>query len=260
MQAALSSWLGDVIEVQCARGRRARTRRCGSTVRLRRAADRRDASRRPFEDGVRRDDAGSYCRDDAAAQPASRERDLNGLDYVEVERRPAALLHGLLPAQGPPSVGAASNVRIDGGRRIRDIRGRRGRMRRRTTPTRDDCLDVTARPARRLLDLHAAPRRVDAGRAGDAPLHGFDPRYAALDFTFKVDCPTRSRLRRRSTPCPPPSRSRAAELDYLAKDYASFRQLMLDRLALIMPDWRERHVRRPRHRRSSSCSPTSATT
>ncbi|MBX7167963.1 MAG: hypothetical protein K1X74_16635 [Pirellulales bacterium] len=32
------------------------------------------------------------------------------------------------------------------------------------------------------------------------------------------------------------------QLNYLAKDYASFRQLILDRLAVTMPDWRERHV------------------
>lgn len=31
-------------------------------------------------------------------------------------------------------------------------------------------------------------------------------------------------------------------LDYLAKDYESFRKLMLDRLATTMPQWRERHV------------------
>ena len=30
------------------------------------------------------------------------------------------------------------------------------------------------------------------------------------------------------------------EINYLAKDYASFRRLVLDRLALIMPDWQER--------------------
>ena len=32
------------------------------------------------------------------------------------------------------------------------------------------------------------------------------------------------------------------EINYLAKDYASFRQLILDRLALLVPDWKERHV------------------
>ena len=41
--------------------------------------------------------------------------------------------------------------------------------------------------------------------------------------------------------CPPEKREEP-EINYLAKDYASFRQLILDRLALIMPDWKERHV------------------
>src|SRR5262249_58142942 len=40
----------------------------------------------------------------------------------------------------------------------------------------------------------------------------------------------------------PPAPLTEPELDYLAKDYASFRQLILDRLTLIMPDWKERHV------------------
>lgn len=34
----------------------------------------------------------------------------------------------------------------------------------------------------------------------------------------------------------------APELSYLARDYASFRQLILDRLAQLIPDWQERHV------------------
>jgi hypothetical protein len=41
--------------------------------------------------------------------------------------------------------------------------------------------------------------------------------------------------------CPPPQRTEP-EINYLAKDYASFRQLTLDRLALVMPAWRETHV------------------
>lgn len=34
---------------------------------------------------------------------------------------------------------------------------------------------------------------------------------------------------------------RPPEIDYLAKDYASFRQLMLDQISLLVPDWQERH-------------------
>ena len=61
-----------------------------------------------------------------------------------------------------------------------------------------------------------------------------------MDFSFKVNCPSDLDCRRRPS-CPPPER-REPEINYLAKDYASFRQLILDRLALIMPDWQERHV------------------
>ena len=42
-------------------------------------------------------------------------------------------------------------------------------------------------------------------------------------------------------PCPPEIFP-ASHIDYLSKDYASFRQLIYDRLALTMPDWQERHV------------------
>src|SRR5262249_50806285 len=31
-------------------------------------------------------------------------------------------------------------------------------------------------------------------------------------------------------------------IDYLARDYESFRNLMLDRLAQTMPEWKERHA------------------
>src|SRR5439155_4928009 len=41
--------------------------------------------------------------------------------------------------------------------------------------------------------------------------------------------------------CPPVSYP-APEINYLAKDYVSFRQLIFDRPALTLPDWRERHV------------------
>src|SRR5258708_39277773 len=72
------------------------------------------------------------------------------------------------------------------------------------------------------------------------PMAGFGPRHACLEFTFKAGCP--SDLDCKAQPvCPPPKRLEP-EINYLAKDYASFRQLILDRLSLLMPDWQERHV------------------
>ena len=34
----------------------------------------------------------------------------------------------------------------------------------------------------------------------------------------------------------------APEINYLARDYGSFRQMILDRLAVTAPGWREQHV------------------
>jgi len=69
---------------------------------------------------------------------------------------------------------------------------------------------------------------------------GFDPRYACVPLHFRLDC-AKTLDCADETPCVSPP-SPAPEINYLAKDYASFRQLFLDRLALGMPAWQERHV------------------
>ena len=73
------------------------------------------------------------------------------------------------------------------------------------------------------------------------PVHpdGFDPRLSEVELSFKVECPT-------DFDCKPtvrcaPEVPEEPEINYLAKDYASFRRLMLDRLSAIAPDWRERN-------------------
>ena len=68
----------------------------------------------------------------------------------------------------------------------------------------------------------------------------FDPVLSIVDFSFKVACPSDfdcqdARL------CPSELRPQP-EINYLVKDYASFRQLMLDRMAVLMPQWRERNT------------------
>ena len=72
------------------------------------------------------------------------------------------------------------------------------------------------------------PTRCAWSDAGSRP-PDFDPRCLAVDFSFKVECPASSTARRERV-CPPEPRAEP-EIDYLAKDYASFRRLMLDRLA-----------------------------
>jgi hypothetical protein len=63
---------------------------------------------------------------------------------------------------------------------------------------------------------------------------GFDVQIRFVDFTFKAACPTD--IDCAEQPCPDPEIPAAPELDYLTKDYTGFRQLMLDRLAVVAPD------------------------
>ncbi|WP_246066029.1 putative baseplate assembly protein [Geodermatophilus aquaeductus] len=68
----------------------------------------------------------------------------------------------------------------------------------------------------------------------------FDPRLAAADFGFKVDCPTDFDC---PVPAPcPPERLPEPTIDYLNRDFTGLRQLLLDRLSLVLPRWADRNV------------------
>jgi hypothetical protein len=68
----------------------------------------------------------------------------------------------------------------------------------------------------------------------------FDPRLSSVEFSFKVDCPSEFDCHQIRV-CPP-DQPETPDIDYLAKDYTSFRQLMLDRMALLTPAGGERQV------------------
>ena len=166
----------------------------------------------------------------------------NGIDYLEVDEDQQHLCVRFL-GDAPEDV-APANVVIEGGTRIRDIRVVAVQIRLSTDPDLDDCLEVAVdRPGDFstyrlcLVDLD------EEGRPTNRPFPGFDPRYSCIEFSFKAECPSPFDC---AIPdeCPPPVPDEPDEpaFDYLAKDYASFRQLVLDRLALVMPEWRERHV------------------
>lgn len=73
----------------------------------------------------------------------------------------------------------------------------------------------------------------------DDPPDGFDPQLSTVDFSFKAGCPTVGDCIP-SYCCPPPLQPRP-DINYLAKDYEAFRQVMLDRMAVTAPSWTERH-------------------
>jgi baseplate J-like protein len=72
------------------------------------------------------------------------------------------------------------------------------------------------------------------------PPPDYDPVLSEINFSFKVECPSDFDCRRECI-CPPAPRAEP-DINYLAKDYASFRRLMLDRMALLSPQWTERNA------------------
>jgi hypothetical protein len=178
------------------------------------------------------------CQDERRRQAVRAAENLNGLDFLEVSEDQLTLTVYFL-GRAPESIGP-ENIRIEGGRRVHprviDIR-----LCRRDDPELDDCLRVMVdRPGDFSTYTLCVVELDERGEPTGRPFPGFDRRYACLDFSFKVGCPTD--LDCAAVDACPPERRAEPEIHYLAKDYASFRQLLLDRLALLLPDWRERHV------------------
>jgi len=191
----------------------------------------------------------AICNDDGRRAAVRRKPNMNGLDYLDVGsdqltltvfflgKAPAQLLRaeGENPAAYKQRLRRA--VRIEGGRRVRGIAvvevelwqardSRTGKV----DPLTDDRMIVRVD---RYGDFSTYTLRL-------VGIENIDPFYDHLDFSFKIDCPSDLDCLPADT-CPPRELNEP-EINYLAKDYASFRQLILDRLALIMPDWKERHV------------------
>lgn len=194
------------------------------------------------------DDATLICHDEQRRHKV-RAEGFNGLDYLEVnddQRTLTAYFLGKAPEKltrllKEDKVRAMKHVRIVGGRRIRDIRVIDLDIRQHDDPDLDDCLLITVDKPGDFSTYRLCLVDLDGDdRPTDRPFPNFDPRYACLDFSFKEGCPSDLDCKPQQI-CPPPDRVEP-EINYLAKDYASFRQLILDRLALIMPDWQERHV------------------
>ncbi len=80
--------------------------------------------------------------------------------------------------------------------------------------------------------------RLDLLAGAGAPPAFIDPRLSGVEFSFKVDCPSDFDCAPDCTQPPDPPPVEPA-FSYLARDWAGFRQLMLDRMAVLLPDFRQ---------------------
>jgi Baseplate J-like protein len=198
---------------------------------------------------------------------------LNGIDYLEVldsgappgvPRQQVLLVHCLNPLSSPPPT--VSNVLIEGGESITNIGidwvmpaasitstsqpKTAGFLAPAVSPSaladQPKVLVVCTHVAGdfstyRLRLVTSAEKAAEADTAAvpgfeiTEVLAGFDPQLADVEFCFKVECPLNFSCPPASD-CPPPTLP-APPINYLAKDYGSFRQIILDRLSQLLPDW-----------------------
>lgn len=174
----------------------------------------------------------------------------NGIEYLEVRdhdeptlglRQRTLFVHLLVPAAPPLT---AASIVIDGGERIATV-GVEWVLR-----ADDPTIDAaTLLPGETDLDRILVVRTAGRGDFSryrfaivvpgtDVAPAGFDPLLAEVPFSFKVECPSNLDCR---VPCTcPPEVHHPPQIDYLTKDYEGFRRLMLERMALLAPEWTDR--------------------
>ncbi len=199
------------------------------------------------------------CGSDARRSAVRDSADWNGIDYLEVRtipeggvyKNPIIILHCFKPLSGL----GADNVLFSGGVREKGVVAEWAYTAQEVIANHTDkvstgeleVLNAIENPYNALVirpnsrgdfSTYQLSLVKSADTPGKPPA-GFDTILSQVEFSFKVECPSEF-----DCACAEPlSQERLVEpaIDYMAKDYASFRKLILDRLSLIMPEWKERN-------------------
>ena len=151
----------------------------------------------------------------------------NGIDFVEITSLDQRSLR--VVCVHPVSGISRANVRIEGGVRITGIKLAAEPV----INGREICLKVEQAGDFSWYTLSL----IDPADA-EAPAPGFDICLSTIRINFKAGCPSEFDCADLHD-CPPDTPPEP-RLDYLAKDYDSFRRLMLDRMSQLVPGFAER--------------------
>jgi hypothetical protein len=169
---------------------------------------------------------------------------LNGINFVEYERRGTSLqthvlvVHFINPLPDDPPVdpyGLTADfnlIHIIGGVRIINIKVT-------DVAKVSDHIEITVDKAGDFSIYWLAIGWKYKNNEWMHTVPQLDRQYSRIGFSFKASCPvdidckakTYDQLLKRDEPI----------IDYMAKDYASFRKLLLDQVAQLNPDWLERN-------------------
>lgn len=182
-----------------------------------------------------------FCCDERRRDAVRNSSGINGIDFLEVvdsdasspSDRQRILLINFLKTPAPTGL-APANVQITGGDRITGIVAD-------AVSYDADVLVVHVNTAGDFSTYTFGLIKTDQnGQPLDVPPDGLDPQLSTVTFSFKVECP--SDFDCQQAPVCQPVPPTEPEISYLAKDFASFRTVMLDRMAVLVLAWQERHT------------------
>jgi hypothetical protein len=171
--------------------------------------------------------AGNRDRLAALLKPSNKR--LNGIDFVEVASQDQRTLrvHFLTAL---PLAGSITAVAITGGETVPTVP---------VLPI-DDTTDWSVDHRHRPVLTLSVPAPGDFSQYTlSLTSTRLDPYFARSVFSFKAACPSELDCAEPPVTCPP-DRADTPPIDYLAKDFLSFRQALMDFSALRYPEWRER--------------------
>jgi hypothetical protein len=169
---------------------------------------------------------------------------LNGIDYLEIPDATTLAgqcrleLHCLKPA---PLNLTTDNVLITGGESITGITATSVKAKAAAGGKASLILEITTSVAGDFSPYTLSLVNSVESAEGDAfavteVLDGFDPQLAEVTFRFKVDCGPYFDCAPQPPDCAPEPPT-PPPINYLAKDYGSFRQILLDRMNQLLPNW-----------------------
>jgi hypothetical protein len=191
------------------------------------------------------------CCNDVRREAIKNHPSLNGIDFLEVSdnvndppdiRQTTLFVHFIKPII-PASLDTGSVI-ITGGDRIQAIQVKSVFVNFPASPLsptdENDSSHILIVQVSQAGDFSTYTLQLITSAKDLNPPSGYDPILSSIDFSFKVlcnsdfDCKTECNCATVVVQPPP--------INYTAKDYNSFRQLILDRMAFLSPDWQERHA------------------
>jgi Baseplate J-like protein len=178
----------------------------------------------------------AFCKDKQRRDLVLQKRGLNGLDYLEV-LGPAGCgnrlaLTFLKDARGLALTPANISLTGDTALQVTSI----------LLATAEDPFTITVQ-LNGTGDFSPYTLTLTTSQTNADPPAGIDPQLNSATFSFKAGCPTPVDCVQPK--CCPSTLASPPDIHYLARDYNSFRQAILDRIAVLVPSWAEAHEADP---------------